>query len=143
MLSIIARMVTYVGTVASIPVLRRKFSHRPKAFRLPGGNIIPVIALLLCLIFLVSATIGNLVAGSLALLVGAGVYYFRSLARPDLSSTDVQFHFLSSASRLFQKLDLTFAKFYFHHHPKQREKKHHLLHHLAVGRFWRFLVPTK
>src|SRR5690554_6151946 len=83
MLSIIARMVTYVGTVASIPVLRRKFSHRPKAFRLPGGNIIPVIALLLCLIFLVSATIGNLVAGSLALLVGAGVYYFRSSARPD------------------------------------------------------------
>lgn len=81
MLSIIARLVTYVGTVAALPLLRKRFGNREKAFRLPGGNTIPFIALGLCGIFLVSATVANLVAGTLALLVGAVVYYFRSLKR--------------------------------------------------------------
>lgn len=78
MLSIIARMVTYIGTVAAIPILRKKFGHKKKAFRLPGGNTIPFIAMALCLVFLISATLANLVAGILALLVGGVIYYFRS-----------------------------------------------------------------
>lgn len=78
MLSIIARLATYAGTVAALPVLRKKFGHRKKAFRLPGGNIIPLIALGLCLIFLLSASIGNLIAGILALMVGAVIFYLRS-----------------------------------------------------------------
>ena len=78
MLSIMARLVTYAGTVAALPILRKRFSHRPKAFRLPGGNVIPIIALGLCLVFLVSATVANLIAGAIALLVGAGIYFFRS-----------------------------------------------------------------
>ncbi len=78
MLSIMARLVTYAGTVAALPILRKRFSHRPKAFRLPGGNLIPIIALGLCLVFLVSATVANLIAGAIALLVGAGIYFFRS-----------------------------------------------------------------
>jgi len=78
MLSIIARLVTYAGTVAALPILRKRFGHREKAFRLPGGNLIPLIALGLCVIFLISATLANLVAGGLALLVGAGIYYLRS-----------------------------------------------------------------
>jgi APA family basic amino acid/polyamine antiporter len=81
MLSIIARLVTYAGTVAALPILRKKFGHKEKAFRLPGGNTIPLIALGLCLVFLVSATVANLIAGSLALLVGAGIYYLRSSKR--------------------------------------------------------------
>lgn len=81
MLSIIARLVTYAGTVAALPTLRKRFGNKEKAFRLPGGNTIPVIALGLCLVFLVSATWENLVAGGLSLLVGAGIYYLRPSKR--------------------------------------------------------------
>jgi len=78
MLSIIARLVTYVGTVAAIPILRKRFGHRKDTIRLPGGNTIPFIALALCLLFLVSATVGNLIAGTIALLVGWLIYALRS-----------------------------------------------------------------
>lgn len=78
MLSVIARLVTYVGTVAALPVLRKRFGNRPGAIRLYGGNTIPFIALVLCLVFLISATLANLVAGVIALLIGALIYFFRS-----------------------------------------------------------------
>lgn len=74
MLSIVARLATYIGTAAAIPVLRRRFSERPDAFRIPGGALVPVAALLLCLVFLASATWMNLAAGAVALAVGAVLY---------------------------------------------------------------------
>lgn len=77
MLSIIARLVTYVGTVAALPTLRRRFGNQVSGFRLPGGNLINYSALGLCLIFLISATVENLIAGAIALLVGWMIYYFR------------------------------------------------------------------
>lgn len=77
MLSIVARLATYVGTAAAIPVLRRRFAERPGAIRLPGGYAIPIAALALCLLFLVSATFSNLLAGAAALVIGAVIYRFR------------------------------------------------------------------
>jgi APA family basic amino acid/polyamine antiporter len=77
MLSIIARLATYIGTAASVPVLRKRFSDRPGAFRLPGGWAIPAAALVLCLIFVASATMRNLAAGAVALVVGLVIYRFR------------------------------------------------------------------
>jgi len=81
MLSIIARLVTYAGTVAALPVLRKRFSHKPQAFRLPGRNVIPLVALGLCVMFLISATMAHLVAGTIALGIGAGIYFFQSRKR--------------------------------------------------------------
>jgi amino acid transporter len=77
MLSIIARLATYIGTAAAVPVLRRRFRDRPDAIRLPGGWAIPAAALALCLVFLSSATLTNLAAGAVALVVGAVLYRFR------------------------------------------------------------------
>lgn len=77
MLSLIARLATYIGTAAALPILRKKFGHKKDAIRLPGGNLIPILALVLCLIFLISATVANLLAGAVALAVGALIYYFR------------------------------------------------------------------
>lgn len=77
MLSIIARMATYMGTVAAIPVLRKRFGNNPGAFQLPGGYTIPVIAFGICIIFLSSTTVANLIAGAVALLVGIVIYKFR------------------------------------------------------------------
>ena len=77
LLSIIARLTTYIGTAAAVPILRRKFGNRPNVVRLPGGMTIPVLALLLSLAFLASAEWRNLVAGLIALVIGAILYRFR------------------------------------------------------------------
>ena len=77
LLSIIARLTTYIGTAAAVPILRRKFGNRPNVVRLPGGATIPVLALLLSLAFLASAEWRNLVAGLIALVIGAIIYRFR------------------------------------------------------------------
>ncbi len=77
MLSVIARLATYIGTAAAVPVLRKRFRDRTDAVRLPGGPIIPILALLLCLVFLSSTTRYNLIAGAIALVVGVVIYQFR------------------------------------------------------------------
>jgi amino acid transporter len=77
MLSIVARLATYMGTAAAVPVLRRKFPRTDSTVRLPGGPLIPIAALALCIVFLLSATVWNLVAGAIALVVGLLLYAFR------------------------------------------------------------------
>lgn len=81
LLSIIARLTTYIGTAAAVPVLRRRFAHRPDAFRLPGGATIPIASLLVCLVFLASTQPRNLIAGAIALIVGAVIFKFRRPGR--------------------------------------------------------------
>jgi amino acid transporter len=81
MLSVIARLTTYIGTAAAVPVLRRRFGERPDAVRLPGGPAIPIAALLLSIAFLSSARVPNLIAGALALIAGTVIYWFRQPPR--------------------------------------------------------------
>jgi basic amino acid/polyamine antiporter, APA family len=71
-LSVIARMATYIGTCAAVPVLRRRLP--PTRFRLPGGPAIPIAACALCVAVLTTATARNLIAGGIALAVGAVIY---------------------------------------------------------------------
>jgi hypothetical protein len=77
MLSVIARLATYIGTAAAVPVLRTKFVRTERSFVLPGGLTIPVLALVLSLAFLASATVHNLVVGLIALVVGVVIYLLR------------------------------------------------------------------
>jgi len=81
MLSIIARLATYIGTAAAVPVLRRRFADRTDATRLPGGPAIPIAALTLSLAFVASTSWQNLVAGLIALVIGAVIYRFRDPSR--------------------------------------------------------------
>ena len=74
-LSLIARMATYMGTSAAVIVLRRKRPATARTIRLPGGPLIPVASLLVCVFFLSSATTRNLVSGAIALAVGAVIYF--------------------------------------------------------------------
>jgi APA family basic amino acid/polyamine antiporter len=76
-LSVVARLATYLGTAAAVPVLRRKLGSRPGAFRLPGGIAVPVAASLLCVVFAASATPRDLIAGGAALVVGLAVFALR------------------------------------------------------------------
>ncbi len=73
-LSVIARLATYIGTAAAVPVLRRKLPNAERSVLLPGGPTIPLAALAICLVFLSSATRRNLVAGGLALAAGALIF---------------------------------------------------------------------
>ncbi len=86
MLSIIARLTTYIGTAAAVPILRRRMGDRPNVLRLPGGPTIPIMALLLSLAFLSSAHLNNLIAGVIALVVGGGIYALRRAPEPPASS---------------------------------------------------------
>jgi amino acid transporter len=76
LLSLIARMFTYIGTVIAVPVLRRKFGVSEQTFTLWGGYTIPIIALIICIVLLASTTLFNIIAGVIGLAVGALVYYF-------------------------------------------------------------------
>jgi amino acid transporter len=78
-LSAIARLATYIGTAAAVPVLRRKLPATERTIRLPGGPLIPIAALAICLLFLSAAEAKNWIAGGIALAVGAAIY---AAARP-------------------------------------------------------------
>jgi amino acid transporter len=76
LLSVVARLFTYIGTALAVLVLRRRHGDRPGALQLPGGALIPVAATVLSLGLLASASLQNLVAGAIALVLGAAIYRF-------------------------------------------------------------------
>ena len=76
LLSVVARLFTYIGTALAVLVLRRRHGDRPGALQLPGGALIPVAAIVLSLGLLASASLQNLVAGAIALVLGAAIYRF-------------------------------------------------------------------
>ncbi len=81
-LSAIARLATYMGTVLAVPVLRRKMPQTPRTIRLPGGDLIPFAAFAICLLFLSAAEKRNWIGGGIALAVGAAIYLSRRRAPP-------------------------------------------------------------
>ncbi len=76
-LSVIARLGTYVGTAAAVPILRKKMPANPGAFRLPLGPTIPILACILCAVFAASAEPKNLIAGAVAALIGVVIFKAR------------------------------------------------------------------
>jgi APA family basic amino acid/polyamine antiporter len=84
-LSAMARLATYIGTCAAVPVLRRKLSAIPRTIRLPGGPLIPLAALLVCVVFLSAADRQNFIAGGIALGAGAIIYAARGRAAAKMS----------------------------------------------------------
>ena len=76
-LSVVARLATYFGTAAAVLVLRRKHPGAPGVIRIPGGPVIPIAALVLCVAFAASAETRNLIAGAIAIVVGLGLYAIR------------------------------------------------------------------
>jgi len=76
LLSVIARLITYMGTCASLLVLQPRFAGRTDALVLPGGRLIPLLALLLSASLLAAADRRQLLAAAAALLAGAAVHRF-------------------------------------------------------------------
>ena len=76
-LSVMARLATYIGTALAVPVLRGKLPSTPRTIRLPGGPAIPFAALLICLLFLSAAEKASWIGGAIAMAVGAIIYFSR------------------------------------------------------------------
>lgn len=76
LLSVIARLITYMGTCAALLVLQPRFAGRADALVLPGGRLIPLLALLLSASLLAAADGRQLVAAAIALLAGAAIHRF-------------------------------------------------------------------
>lgn len=77
LLSALARLFTYMGTAASLLVLRPRFAQRQGALHLPGGALVPCAALVVSLALVASAGWKDLAAAAAALAVGAVIYAFR------------------------------------------------------------------
>jgi amino acid transporter len=76
-LSVIARLFTYLGTAAAIPLLRRRSDLPHAGFRLPGGPTIPVLACAVTIGLASSATARNLIAAAIALAAGLVLFALR------------------------------------------------------------------
>ncbi len=76
LLSMVTRLLAYISTAASVLVLRRRLGDPPGAWRLPGGPLVPVAALVLSLAMLLSASMAHLLAVALAMAVGSVFYRF-------------------------------------------------------------------
>lgn len=77
LLSVVARLGTYIGTAAALLVLIPRHRHRPEALQLPGGRLIPTLALILSLALLASASAKHLAAGAVAMLIGSLIWWRR------------------------------------------------------------------
>jgi len=77
MLSVIARLATYIGTCSALLVLRRRFAGAPEALRFPGDIVLPIAGLALSLCFVAATSLNNLLAAAVALVIGSVIYRYR------------------------------------------------------------------
>ncbi|HVC31050.1 MAG TPA: APC family permease [Steroidobacteraceae bacterium] len=75
-LSVIARVATYIGTAAAVPILRRRLADRA-CVRLPLGPAIPIAAMVVAAALLGSATGASLLALAGALAAGGVIHLAR------------------------------------------------------------------
>lgn len=78
--SAVARILFYVATCASVLVLRRQQGPVEGAFRTPWGPTIPLLALACSFAIISQANTTLLIAGAIALIVGAALYLLRPRA---------------------------------------------------------------
>ena len=77
MLSVVARLATYIGTCSALLVLQKRFAAAPDALQLPGGMLLPIMGLALSLCFVAATSWKNLLAAAIALVLGALIYHYR------------------------------------------------------------------
>ena len=74
-ISVLARLVVYAATCASLPMLRRKRNVRPPLFKVPAGSAIAALSIALCAWLLSSSTKREAVMTAIAAGVGLLVYF--------------------------------------------------------------------
>ena len=81
--STLSRLLSYVLCIGSLPRVRMEASPelRHEAFTLPGGLLIPALALSICLALIAQTTLANWIAVTALLAVGIALYFFARRGR--------------------------------------------------------------
>lgn len=80
-ISTIARLIAYAVTCAALPVLRKRTGAPAAEFKLPGGSVIAIAALILAVWLLLNSTLYEAVATTIAAAVGLLIYFVYKLTR--------------------------------------------------------------
>lgn len=80
-LSVLTRVLIYVGCFATLPALRRRGEDAPGVLRLPGGLLVPALAVVICLALLTQVKAGDYVVTGAMLAIGALLYALARRAR--------------------------------------------------------------
>tara|TARA_B100001248_G_C27398720_1_gene467912 strand:+ start:362 stop:1636 length:1275 start_codon:yes stop_codon:yes gene_type:complete len=75
MISAVSRFAQYIPTCLAVIVLRRKFADKPSTFHIPGGSLIPGVALAVSFWLLMHASWQELAWGLGGLLIGIPLYF--------------------------------------------------------------------
>ncbi len=73
-LSVLTRLLIYIGCAAALPALRRRATDEPKVMRLPGGWLIPGLAVLICVGLLTQVRPRDWVVTAAMLCAGSVLY---------------------------------------------------------------------
>lgn len=74
-ISVVARFAQFIPTCLAVLVLRRRDGLDGTSFQIPGGAVVPVVALVLCLGLLAQAPLDRLLAGGAAIMTGIPAYF--------------------------------------------------------------------
>jgi amino acid transporter len=74
-INVLIKLITYALVCLSLPILRRKSSEFPELFRLPGGIIISILALILCIWLLFRSSGEELIQLSVIAFAGLVIYF--------------------------------------------------------------------
>jgi amino acid transporter len=85
-MSTVVRLMVYVACIATLPVLKRKLPEREGQFSLPGGMVIPALALLLSLWLMTHASLKSWLLTAVFMVLGSFLYLFTRRARMNSSS---------------------------------------------------------
>jgi amino acid transporter len=85
-MSTVVRLMVYVACIATLPVLKRKLPEREGQFSLPGGMVIPALALLLSLWLMTHASLKSWLLTAVFMVLGSFLYLFTRRARGNSSS---------------------------------------------------------
>ncbi|MBU2675827.1 MAG: APC family permease, partial [Gammaproteobacteria bacterium] len=74
-MSTVVRLIIYMATILALPRLKKNIGEQPGQFSLPGGMLIPVIALLLCLWLTMHASIKSWLTMLVFAAIGTVMYF--------------------------------------------------------------------
>lgn len=78
-MSALASLMQYIPTCLAVLVMRRRRPDAPRNFRVPGGDLVPVLALVLCLALFVLAAPSERVGILVGISAGVVVYFINGL----------------------------------------------------------------
>ena len=73
-LGVVARFAQYIPTCLAVLVFRKRLGPG-EGFRIPGGPVLPILTVALCLTLLANSDPSRLIKGGIALLVGVPLYF--------------------------------------------------------------------